>query len=55
LLAEGLGGFTELIQIPQPNPVPDTFEDEHYVGYYHLPLDLSMQRRSFYPAIGAAC
>ncbi len=38
---EGLGGRIELIQIPQPHPAPDAFEDEHYVGYYHLSFDLS--------------
>ncbi|MDX2243326.1 MAG: VOC family protein [Leptolyngbyaceae cyanobacterium bins.302] len=38
---EGLGGRIELIQIPQPNPAPDTFNDEHYVGYYHLSFDLT--------------
>jgi catechol 2,3-dioxygenase-like lactoylglutathione lyase family enzyme len=38
---EGLGGRIELIQIPQPKPAPDSFEDEHYVGYYHLSFDLT--------------
>ncbi len=38
---EGLGGRIELIQIPQPNPAPDAFHDEHYVGYYHLSFDLT--------------
>lgn len=38
---EGLGGRIELIQIPQPNPAPDAFGDEHYVGYYHLSFDLT--------------
>ena len=38
---EGLGGRIELIQIPQPNPAPDAFEDEHYVGYYHLSFDIT--------------
>lgn len=37
---EGLGGRIELIQIPQPRPAPDAFNDEHYVGYYHLSFDL---------------
>jgi catechol 2,3-dioxygenase-like lactoylglutathione lyase family enzyme len=37
----GLGGRIELIQIPEPKPAPDTFRDEHYVGYYHLSFDLS--------------
>lgn len=34
-------GRLELIQIPQPNPAPDAFGDEHYVGYYHLSFDLT--------------
>jgi catechol 2,3-dioxygenase-like lactoylglutathione lyase family enzyme len=38
---EGLGGRIELILIPEPNPPPDAFGDEHYVGYYHLSFDLS--------------
>jgi catechol 2,3-dioxygenase-like lactoylglutathione lyase family enzyme len=38
---EGLGGRIELMQIPEPNPPPDAFGDEHYVGYYHLSFDLS--------------
>lgn len=38
---EGLGGRIELIQIPQPHPAPDAFNDEHYVGYYHLSFDLT--------------
>lgn len=38
---EGLGGRIELIQIPQPSPAPDAFEDEHYVGYYHLSFELT--------------
>lgn len=38
---EGLNGRIELIQIPQPRPAPDAFDDEHYVGYYHLSFDLS--------------
>jgi catechol 2,3-dioxygenase-like lactoylglutathione lyase family enzyme len=38
---EGLGGRIELIQIPQPNPAPDAFDDEHYVGYYHLAFDVT--------------
>ena len=40
---EGLGGRIELIQIPQPSPAPDTFEDEHYVGYYHLSFDMTTE------------
>jgi catechol-2,3-dioxygenase len=38
---EGLGGRIELIQIPEPNPAPDPFNDEHYVGYYHISFDLT--------------
>jgi len=38
---EGLGGRFELIQIPQPKPAPDAFNDEHYVGYYHLAFDVT--------------
>ena len=38
---EGLGGRIELIQIPEPHPAPDAFNDEHYVGYYHLSFDLT--------------
>lgn len=38
---EGLGGRIELIQIPQPRPAPDSFGDEHYVGYYHLSFDIT--------------
>lgn len=38
---EGLGGRIELIQIPQPKSAPDSFSDEHYVGYYHLSFDLT--------------
>ena len=37
----GLGGRIELIQIPEPKPAADAFNDEHYVGYYHLSFDLS--------------
>lgn len=37
----GLGGRIELIQIPQPHPAPDVFNDEHYVGYYHLSFDIT--------------
>lgn len=43
---EGLGGRIELIQIPQPRPAPDAFGDEHYVGYYHLSFDLTVQTDS---------
>ena len=38
---EGSLGRIELIQIPEPKPAPDTFDDEHYVGYYHLSFDLT--------------
>jgi catechol 2,3-dioxygenase-like lactoylglutathione lyase family enzyme len=38
---EGLGGRIELIQIPEPQPAPDAFGDEHYVGYYHISFDLT--------------
>lgn len=38
---EGGLGRIELIQIPEPNPAPDAFGDEHYVGYYHLSFDLT--------------
>lgn len=37
----GLGGRIELIQIPEPQPAADAFNNEHYVGYYHLSFDLS--------------
>ncbi|MBW4534835.1 MAG: VOC family protein [Pleurocapsa minor HA4230-MV1] len=37
----GLGGRIELIQIPEPKPAPDSFHDEHYVGYYHLSFELT--------------
>ncbi|NDJ18454.1 VOC family protein [Myxacorys almedinensis] len=40
---EGLGGRIELIQIPEPQPAPDAFGDEHYVGYYHSSFDLTEQ------------
>lgn len=38
---EGWGGRLELLQVPEPAPPPDPFGDEHYVGYYHLSLDLA--------------
>lgn len=38
---EGLKGRIELIQIPNPKPAPDAFNDESYVGYYHLSFDLT--------------
>lgn len=37
----GLGGRIELIQIPEPKSAPDPFNDEHYVGYYHISFDLT--------------
>lgn len=40
---EGLGGRIELLQVPQPRPAADAFEDEHYTGYYHLSFDLTDQ------------
>ncbi|HAN75728.1 MAG TPA: glyoxalase/bleomycin resistance/extradiol dioxygenase family protein [Planktothrix sp. UBA8407] len=40
---EGLNGRIELIEIPQPQPAPDAFGDEHYVGYYHISFDLTNQ------------
>lgn len=38
---EGLGGRIELLQVPQPRPAADAFDDEHYTGYYHLSFDLT--------------
>jgi catechol 2,3-dioxygenase-like lactoylglutathione lyase family enzyme len=38
---EGLGGRIELVQIPEPQPAPDAFGDEHYVGYYHISFELT--------------
>ncbi|WP_353120897.1 VOC family protein [Planktothrix agardhii] len=40
---EGLNGRIELVEIPQPQPAPDAFGDEHYVGYYHISFDLTNQ------------
>jgi catechol 2,3-dioxygenase-like lactoylglutathione lyase family enzyme len=40
---EGLGGRIELLQVPEPKAAPDPFNDEHYVGYYHLSFDLTAQ------------
>ena len=37
----GLDGRIELIQIPEPRPAADAFNDEHYTGYYHLSFDLT--------------
>lgn len=39
----GPGGRLELIQIPEPQPAADAFGDEHYVGYYHLSFDLTLE------------
>jgi catechol 2,3-dioxygenase-like lactoylglutathione lyase family enzyme len=39
----GRGSRLELIQIPAPHPAPDSFHDEHYVGYYHLSLDVATE------------
>lgn len=38
---EGLSGRIELLQIPEPKPAPDAFNDEHYTGYYHLSFDVT--------------
>ena len=38
---EGALGRIELIQIPEPKSAPDAFNDEHYVGYYHISFDLT--------------
>jgi len=38
---QGQLGRIELIEIPQPKLAPDTFGDEHYVGYYHISFDLT--------------
>ena len=35
----GLDGRIELIQIPEPSPPPDAFND--YVGYYHISFELT--------------
>ena len=40
---EGLGSRLELIQIPEPKNAPDAFEDEHYVGYYHISFDITSE------------
>ncbi|MEM0979995.1 MAG: VOC family protein [Cyanobacteria bacterium P01_H01_bin.58] len=37
----GLGGRIELLQVPEPQPPPECFYDEHYTGYYHLSFDLT--------------
>ncbi len=33
-------GRLELMQIPEPHPAPDAFGDPHYVGYYHLSIEV---------------
>lgn len=38
---EGVGSRLEFIEIPHPHPAPDAFDDEHYVGYYHLSFELT--------------
>ena len=38
---EGLGARIELVQVPQPHPTADAFENEHYTGYYHLSFDMT--------------
>lgn len=38
---EGLGGRIELLQVPEPRPAADAFNDEEYTGYYHLSFDLT--------------
>ena len=43
---EGWNGRLELVQVPTPDPPPDPFADEGYVGYYHLSLDLHHRPRS---------
>lgn len=40
---EGWGGRIELLQVPEPRPAADAFNDEQYTGYYHLSFDLSYQ------------
>jgi catechol 2,3-dioxygenase-like lactoylglutathione lyase family enzyme len=32
----GAGTNLELMQVPEPKNIANPFEDEHYVGYYHL-------------------
>ena len=39
----GTLGRIELIEIPDPKPAPDAFNDEQYVGYYHISFDLTQQ------------
>ena len=37
---QGAGTHIELIQVPEPKNISDPFGDEHYVGYYHLSLQV---------------
>lgn len=32
----GHGMVLEILQVPEPKHCPDSFNDEHFVGYYHL-------------------
>ncbi len=50
---EGALGRIELIQIPEPKPAPDAFNDEHYVGYYHLSFDLTAATTNLTDWLGA--
>ena len=43
---EGLNGRIELMQVPEPKPAMDAFNDEHYTGYYHLSFDLTQMTSS---------
>lgn len=43
---EGLGGRIELMQVPEPQPTADAFNDEHYTGYYHLSFDMTQMAES---------
>lgn len=46
---EGTAGRLELIQIPEPKPAPDAFHDPHFVGHYHLSLDVTGELRPDQP------
>jgi catechol 2,3-dioxygenase-like lactoylglutathione lyase family enzyme len=37
---QGSGGRLELLQVPDPQEPPDSFGDPHYVGYYHVALQV---------------
>lgn len=37
---KGSLGRIELLQVPEPQDPPDCFTDPHYVGYYHLALQV---------------